>query len=144
MIIVRNVKINLQNVQIVSKIKIKFLKMIGDPQNVCICKNGYFEESKNVCKPCNEECLTCSETDKCTKCKGQFRKVSKDGKCDCIEGFEEVIGDINCKKPPKPVIVIPIKEKEEEGVEACIIIKKRQSESEINKEKSSAANLNLS
>ena len=60
---------------------------------VCVCKRGFYQDTENnTCSPCDEECSECVEEGTCTKCKGQFTKVSteagKEGTCECIEGFE--------------------------------------------------------
>jgi len=69
--------------------------------------------------------LTCAAADKCTKCKGNFTKVTATGTCECIEGTSKNEGEVNCKIIAKPNIVIPgEKGEEEEEDEQCIVIKK--------------------
>lgn len=69
--------------------------------------------------------MTCENANTCTKCKGNFTKVAKDGSCECIEGTEKADGDINCKKTTKPNVVVPgTGGEEEEEEEKCIVIKK--------------------
>lgn len=80
--------------------------------------------TKNQCHECSNECLTCEIKDVCIKCKGQFREV-KDGKCECTDGFEAREGDINCRKPGKPSLVVDPNVGEDDE---CIIIKKVKNE----------------
>lgn len=98
--------------------------------NKCVCKDGFYpsEADKNKCLPCNEDCLTCTSKDVCTKCKGLHKKVDEDGKCVCVHGFEES-GGINCKTIKKPNVTVGEVDENEE----CIVIKKHKTSAEIEK-----------
>lgn len=96
--------------------------------NKCVCKRGFYpdKDDPNNCLACNEECLTCTSKDVCTRCKGLHKIVNEEGKCVCVHGYEDD-GSINCKKITKPNVTVGDVDEDEK----CVVIKKHKTSKEI-------------
>ena len=62
----------------------------SDPDNFCMCKDGYRERSGlggfEGCEPCPQKCSTCNNLDSCLSCKSSLADGTD---CKCLEGYWE-------------------------------------------------------
>jgi hypothetical protein len=64
----------------------------------CLCADGFYENSSNLCVACPSKCTTCSDENTCILCAtGTGRVSSSPPTCDCNPGFfDEGNNDVNC------------------------------------------------
>ena len=78
---------------------------INNLNNVCMCKNGGFNEQSKSCAPCNDDEGIEIATGLCKKCPAGQIKDNKTGFCVCDKkGFDEEYGEcVDCKMGIDPI-----------------------------------------
>ncbi|EWS73791.1 hypothetical protein TTHERM_000344108 (macronuclear) [Tetrahymena thermophila SB210] len=80
----------------------RYSNMIVNQNSQCICKEGFFMNSKLLCQKCDPTCKTCKDQNTCLTCEEtQFRVYnSKTNQCDCQQSYYSQNSSPTCIKCP--------------------------------------------
>ncbi|EAR98213.2 surface protein with EGF domain and furin-like repeat protein, putative (macronuclear) [Tetrahymena thermophila SB210] len=80
----------------------KQANMIVNSNSQCVCKDGFYMDSNQICQQCSPSCKTCSDQNKCLTCDfTQFRVFNNNTKqCDCKQSYYSLSSQPKCVKCP--------------------------------------------
>ncbi|KAL4482057.1 hypothetical protein ABPG73_000581 [Tetrahymena malaccensis] len=80
----------------------KQANMILNSNSQCVCKDGFYMDSNQMCQQCSTTCKTCSDQSTCLTCDDtQFRVYNNNTKqCDCQQSYYSLNSQPTCIKCP--------------------------------------------
>ncbi|KAL4495503.1 hypothetical protein ABPG72_020244 [Tetrahymena utriculariae] len=80
----------------------KYANMIVDSNFQCVCQNGFYKDSNQVCQKCSPTCKTCKDQNTCVTCDdNQFRVFNNNTQqCDCLQSYYSISMQPACIKCP--------------------------------------------
>ncbi|KAL4495502.1 hypothetical protein ABPG72_020243 [Tetrahymena utriculariae] len=80
----------------------KQANMIVNSSSKCVCQDGFFLDSNQICQQCSPSCKTCNNQNTCLTCDiTQFRAFNNNtNQCDCQQSYYSVSSQPTCIKCP--------------------------------------------